>query len=284
MGAGKESASTAAAAESTASDVLLEGRELRIAFGGVRALDGMSFAVRRGSITGMIGPNGAGKSTLFNAVSGVIQPAAGQTLLFGENVTGWPSHRLAKRGLIRTFQLSRELAGLTVIENLMLAPQGQLGERLSPLFLAPGAVRRRDREILARAEEVLVHAKLAQVRDEYARDLSGGQKKLLELARALMIDSEVILLDEPGAGVNPALMQTLMDLIVSLNREHGKTFLIVEHDMDLIARLCDPVIVMTDGSKLLEGDFETVRRDPRVIEAYLGGGAVEAGGTEEAGA
>ena len=268
-----QEASAVAEGHAAASDIVLEGQNLRLAFGGIQALAGMAFAVRRGSITGMIGPNGAGKSTLFNAITGVIPPQAGRVVLFGQDVTGWPPHRLARLGLIRTFQLSRELGGLTVIENLMLAPQAQRGEKLAPLFLAPGAVRRQERAIREMAEEVLALVKLTELRDAYARDLSGGQKKLLELARALMIESQVILLDEPGAGVNPALMQTLMEVIARLNREHGKTFLIIEHDMDMIARLCDPVVVMTEGQSLVAGRFDEIRRDPRVIEAYLGGAA-----------
>ena len=252
------------------SDIVLQGDGLRLAFGGVQALSDMAFAVRRGSITGLIGPNGAGKSTLFNAITGVIPPQAGRVALFGRDVTGWAPHRLARLGLIRTFQLSRELGGLTVIENLMLAPQGQRGEKLAQLFLAPFAVRAQERALRERAEEVLALVDLTGQRDAYARDLSGGQKKLLELARALMIEARVILLDEPGAGVNPALMQTLIEVIARLNREHGKTFLIIEHDMDLIARLCDPVVVMTEGQSLVAGSFDEVRRDPRVIEAYLG--------------
>ncbi|MFQ5774954.1 MAG: ABC transporter ATP-binding protein [Kiloniellaceae bacterium] len=254
-------------------EFVLEAVDVRKAFGGVRALAGMSLAVRRGSITGLIGPNGAGKSTLFDVITGVLPADGGRVLLFGEEATGSKPHALARKGLVRTFQLARELGRLTVLENLMLAPLGQTGERLLSVFAAPGRVRRQEREIYARALDVMAYAKLSPVRDEYAQDLSGGQKKLLELARALMIDSAVILLDEPGAGVNPALMNTLVEMIGRLNAERGKTFLIIEHDMDLVARLCDPVVVMTEGRQLVEGPFDEVRRDPRVIEAYLGGAA-----------
>jgi branched-chain amino acid transport system ATP-binding protein len=166
------------------------------------------------------------------------------------------------------------MGGLSVLENLMLAPLGQTGERLWPLAAARARIRAEERDIHARALEILDYAKLSPLKDTYARDLSGGQKKLLELARALMIDSAVILLDEPGAGVNPALMSTLVEMIQDLNRTHGKTFLIIEHDMDLVARICDPVIVMTEGKVLTEGPFDEIRRDPRVIEAYLGGSVV----------
>lgn len=252
-------------------EIVLEARGLKKSFGGVRALDGMSCKLARGRIAGLIGPNGAGKSTCFDVITGVLAADAGQVFLFGEEVTGTATHRLSAKGLVRSFQLAREMGGLSVLENLMLAPLGQVGERLWPLFTASGRVRAQERSIHARALEILEYAKLSHLKDAYARDLSGGQKKLLELARALMIDSEVILLDEPGAGVNPALMSTLVEMIQDLNRTHGKTFLIIEHDMDLVARICDPVIVMTEGKVLTEGPFDEIRRDPLVIEAYLGG-------------
>jgi len=230
----------------------------------------MSIDVARGTITGLIGPNGAGKSTLFNLLSGVARADAGEVRLNGQDITRLPSWRRARLGLIRTFQLAREFQRMTVLENLMLAPQAQLGERFWPIFLRPGAVRLQEAEIHRRACEVMEIATLAPLRDAYAGDLSGGQKKLLELARTLMIDCDLILLDEPGAGVNPALMNTLTEMIRRLNRDHGKTFLIVEHDMDMIAQLCDPVVVMTQGSLLTQGRFDDLRRDPAVIEAYLG--------------
>jgi len=243
------------------------------AFGGVHAVDGLDLDLREGTITGLIGPNGAGKSTAFNLITGVIRAEAGTVRLNGEDISRLPPYRRARKGMIRTFQLAREFGRLTVLENLMLAPQMQLGERLGPVFFSPGRVRAADDRVHARARDVLEISRLAPVRDEYAANLSGGQKKLLELARTLMIDCSVVLLDEPGAGVNPALMNTLRDMIQELNRDHGKTFLIVEHDMDMIAALCDPVIVMTEGRNLVEGSFDEVRRDRRVIEAYLGGAA-----------
>lgn len=251
-------------------EIVLSGRGLSRSFGGVRAVDDMDFTLRRGTITGLIGPNGAGKSTLFNLVTGVDRAHGGSVFLNGEDVTRLPPYQRARRGMIRTFQLSREFARLTVLENLMLSPQLQLGERLMPMMFTPSRVREQDRRIFAQAREVLEIARLTDVRDEYAANLSGGQKKLLELARTLMIDCRVILLDEPGAGVNPALMKTLTDMIVELNQHHHKTFFIVEHDMDLVARLCDPVIVMTEGRTLTEAPFATIRADKRVIEAYLG--------------
>ncbi|MET4129780.1 ABC transporter ATP-binding protein [Roseovarius sp. MBR-6] len=249
---------------------LLQARGMSRRFGGVQAVREMSLDVDRGSVTGLIGPNGAGKSTLFNLLSGVVRADAGEVRLNGQDVTRLAPWRRARLGMIRTFQLAREFQRMTVLENLMLAPQAQLGERLLPIFLRRGAVRAQEAEVYRRACEVMDIATLSHLRDDYAGDLSGGQKKLLELARALMIDCDLILLDEPGAGVNPALMNTLTDMIRRLNRDHGKSFLIVEHDMDMIAQLCDPVVVMTQGSLLTSGHFDDLRRDPAVIEAYLG--------------
>jgi len=263
----------AAATPDALSGIALEARGLVRAFGGVKAVDGLDLDLREGTISGLIGPNGAGKSTAFNLITGVLRAQAGTVRLRGADISGLRPFRRARKGMIRSFQLSREFGRLTVLENLMLAPQLQLGERLGAIFLNPRQVREADERVYARAVEVLEISRLAPLRDEYAANLSGGQKKLLELARTLMIECSVILLDEPGAGVNPALMNTLRDMIQELNRDHGKTFLIVEHDMDLIAMLCDPVIVMTEGRKLMEGSFDEVRRDARVIEAYLGGAA-----------
>jgi branched-chain amino acid transport system ATP-binding protein len=250
--------------------VMLQAKNLSRSFGGIHAVRDMSIDVEQGSITGLIGPNGAGKSTLFNLLSGVIRPHSGQVTYNGNDITKLAPYLRARKGLIRTFQLSREFGRMTVLENLMLSPQQQLGEKLWPVFSRPQAVRERDREIYERAEEVLEISRLEPLRDAYAADLSGGQKKLLELARTLMIDCDLILLDEPGAGVNPALMKTLTDMIRRLNTEHGKTFLLVEHDMDLIAQLCDPVVVMAQGAHLMSGTFDEVRADQTVIEAYLG--------------
>ncbi len=249
---------------------MLQAKNLSRSFGGIHAVRDMSIDVEQGSITGLIGPNGAGKSTLFNLLSGVIRPHSGQVTYNGNDITKLAPYLRARQGLIRTFQLSREFGRMTVLENLMLSPQQQLGEKLWPVFSRPQAVRERDREIYERAEEVLEISRLEPLRDAYAADLSGGQKKLLELARTLMIDCDLILLDEPGAGVNPALMKTLTDMIRRLNTEHGKTFLLVEHDMDLIAQLCDPVVVMAQGAHLMSGTFDEVRADQTVIEAYLG--------------
>lgn len=250
----------------------LEVEDVDLAFGGVQALSRMSLAVERGAISGLIGPNGAGKSTLFNVVSGIVRAQGGTVRLFGEDVSRLPVHEIALRGMVRTFQLARELGRLTVLDNVMLAARAQPGERLHAVFLRPSAVRRREQEVLARALDLLEVVGLSGVAGMPAASISGGQKKLLELARALMLEAEVILLDEPAAGVNPALMDQLAASIEEINRELKTTFLIIEHDMALVARLCSHVTVMGEGRRLAEGTFEHVTSDPRVVEAYLGGG------------
>ena len=210
-------------------------------FDGVVAVDGCSFTIPEGSITGLIGPNGAGKTTLFNIIAGTFRPTEGRIYLDGEDVTGLPAHRLFHRGLVRTFQIPREFARMTVLENLLVVPPGQVGENLVTSWIAWGRVKRQEAELRGRAEEVLDFLNLGHVRDELAGNLSGGQKKLLELGRTMMTDARVVLLDEPGAGVNRTLLAELAESIRRLNRERGYTFCIIEHDMDLIAELCDPV-------------------------------------------
>ena len=251
--------------------IALEARDLSRSFGGVQAVDNMSLSVRSGTVTGLIGPNGAGKSTFFNLVSGVLPSRGGTVILMGEDITGLASHLIARKGMVRTFQLARELGRLTVLENLLLAPQQQLGEQLVRVFRGRAAVRRQEAGLLQRADQVMDTVRLTALSDEYAVNLSGGQKKLLELGRALMINPGLILLDEPAAGVNPSLMAFLCDVIASLRDQHDKTVLIVEHDMDLVARLCDHVVVMAEGRHLVSGTFDQVTADERVIEAYLGG-------------
>ena len=250
---------------------LLEVSDLVLDFGGLRALNGASMTIQRGRITGVIGPNGAGKTTLFNVIAGYFSPNSGRVLLDGEEITGLPPHRIFQRGLCRTFQIPREHASMSVLENLMLVPRAQSGEGFLASLFRSGRVRAQEQQHREHAEQVLEFLNLSHLIHEYARNLSGGQKKLLELARTLMAEPKVVLLDEPGAGVNPTLMERLRENIERLNRERGITFVVIEHDMDLIMRLCDPVIVMSEGRHLMEGPPSAVRNDPRVLEAYLGG-------------
>ncbi len=240
-------------------------------FGGVRAVNGCSLTVAEGSIAGLIGPNGAGKTTLFNLITGFLKPTSGRILFRGARIDGLPPHRIFGKGIVRTFQIPRELKSMTVLENLMLVPPGQAGELIwNPWFL-PFRVSRQEESIFVKATQVLEFVDLIHLRDEYAANLSGGQKKLLELARTLMCDPRMILLDEPGAGVNRVLMKKLVGDIERLRRELGITFFVIEHDMDLVTQLCDTVIVMSEGAKLAEGSPEEVKADERVLEAYLGG-------------
>jgi branched-chain amino acid transport system ATP-binding protein len=262
-----------AAAKSGRADgtALLEVQNLVKMFGGLRALDACTLQVRKGTITGLIGPNGAGKTTLFNVITGFFPPDGGRVHFRGEDITNLAPHRIFARKLARTFQIPREHQSMTVLENLMLVPPDQSGERMWNSWLRPGRVRADEAAIRERALEVLEFVDLLHLQDEYAARLSGGQKKLLELARTLMADPEMVLLDEPGAGVNPTLMRRLADNIEYLCRERGITFLLIEHDMDLVMRMCNPVIVMSEGRHLMEGTPDEVRSDQRVLEAYLGG-------------
>ena len=250
---------------------VLEVRDLVKSFGGLRAIDRCSLAVREGTITGLIGPNGAGKTTLFNVITGFFMPDSGRVLTEGDDITSLPPHAVFHRGICRTFQIPREHGTMTVLENLMLVAADQAGERFWNCWLRPGLVRHQERLIRDRAMEVLDFVDLTRLAHEYAGRLSGGQKKLLELARTLMAEPRLVLLDEPAAGVNRTLMNKLVENIEYLRRERGITFLLIEHDMDLVMELCDPVIVMSEGRHLMEGHPDEVRNDPRVLEAYLGG-------------
>ena len=245
-------------------------------FGGLRAVRSCSLAVEAGTITGLIGPNGAGKTTLFNLLTGFLRPDAGRVELCDEDVTGLPPHRVFRKGVCRTFQIPRELKGMTVVENLMLVPSKQLGETLWNPFIRPRLVRRQEKELRDKAAGVLEFLDLGKLADERAGNLSGGQKKLLELGRTLMTNPRIVLLDEPGAGVNRTLLKRLANTIRTLQEDLGLTFLLIEHDMDFVMRLCAPVIVMSEGSVLMQGDPDAVQRDQRVLDAYLGGQYVAA--------
>jgi len=265
----QETAVTSDAIESP----LLEVDGLRKAFGGVVAVDGATFSVAEGSLTGLIGPNGAGKSTTFNCITGIHEPTGGRVTFDGQAITGLAPYTLANRGLVRTFQIARELSDMTVLENVMLAPGGQVGESVIR-SVTPGLrgdVIRDEEKVRDRAWETLEFFEIDHLAHENAGNLSGGQRKLLEMARVLMTDPEMILLDEPLAGVNPTLEEKLLERIHRLRREEGLTFLLVEHDMDVIMNNCEHIIVMHQGSVLAEGDAETIKSDERVLEAYLGG-------------
>ena len=241
-------------------------------FGGLKAVDGASLTIETGSITGLIGPNGAGKTTLFNVIAGLYKPTSGRVLLDGEDITGLTPHELFAKGVLRTFQIAHEFSTLTVRDNLMMVPPEQAGESLIHAWLHPARVRRQEEEIRARANEVLDFLQISHVADELAGNLSGGQKKLLELGRTMMVDAKIVFLDEVGAGVNRTLLNTIGDAIIRLNKERGYTFCMIEHDMDFIGRLCNPVICMAEGKVLAQGTAEEVKNNEDVIEAYLGTG------------
>ena len=250
---------------------ILEADGVTKSFGGVTAVNRCSLSVAEHSITGLIGPNGAGKTTLFNIITGFLKPTSGRIYFQGDRIDGLAPHRIFHKGLVRTFQIPRELKSMSVVENLMLVPSNQSGEHIWNPLLFNRRVARQEEAIFEKAVQVLDFVDLLHLRDEYAGNLSGGQKKLLELARTLMCDPKMILLDEPGAGVNRTLMRKLVEDIDRLRQELGITFFVIEHDMDLVTRLCDRVIVMSEGAKLAEGTADEVRRDERVLEAYLGG-------------
>jgi branched-chain amino acid transport system ATP-binding protein len=250
-------------------DIILAVEDVVKRFGGLVAVDRCSLHIQRGTITGIIGPNGAGKTTLFNLIAGYYQPDAGRIWFEGARIDGLRPHQIFARKIARTFQIARELKRLTVLENLLLVPEQQQGERIVHAWFRPRAVRRQEELLRQQAADVLTFVKLDHLRDEYAANLSGGQKKLLELARTMMSDARLILLDEPGAGVNPTLLRDVVRNIQHL-QQTGRTFLLIEHNIDLVMEVCNPVIVMSNGSMLMEGTPTQVRHDPRVIEVYLG--------------
>ena len=251
---------------------MIDVQNIVMRFGGIAAVDECSFTVPDGSITGLIGPNGAGKTTVFNVIGGVFAPGSGCVRFNGEDVTGLPPHLLFAKGLVRTFQIPHEFARMTVLENLAVVPPGQSGESLLAAWLAWGKVAREEAQVRARARAVLELLNLAHLAHAPAGTLSGGQKKLLELGRAIMSGARTILLDEPAAGVNPTLMETLIEKIVTLHAQ-GVTFLIIEHNMDLVMRICQPIVVMAAGKVMFQGSAGEIQRHPEVLDAYLGNAA-----------
>ena len=239
-------------------------------FGGLAAVDGVSMDIKQGTITGLIGPNGAGKSTLFNLIAGNLNPESGSIYLDGEDVTGLKPHMLFSKGLLRTFQIAHEFQSLSVLDNLMMVPSLQVGESLLGAWFKREKVVRQEAEMRGKAEEVISFLNMGHLANELAGNLSGGQKKLLELGRTMMVSPKVVILDEVGAGVNRTLLKEIGDAILSMNRERGFTFCMIEHDMDFISRLCDPVVVMAEGKILAQGSVEEIKANEDVIEAYLG--------------
>jgi len=239
-------------------------------FGGLAAVSNCSLNIKKGSITGVIGPNGSGKTTLFNLIAGNLKPNSGKVMFDNEEITSIPSYELFSKGLLRTFQIAHEFTNLTVLENLMMVPGNQSGEKLMTVLLKPKLVKKEEEIVKKKAYEVIDFLNLKHLANELAGNLSGGQKKLLELGRTMMVDAKIVLLDEVGAGVNRTLLKDIGTAIQRLNKEKGYTFCMIEHDMDFIKRMCDPVIVMAEGSVLFEGTPNEVMKNEKVIESYLG--------------
>ncbi len=252
--------------------IILDIRNISKSFGSIRAVSNASIKLEAGKIHGLIGPNGAGKSTLFNIVAGVYKPDSGSVELAGKNVTGLPAHKMFASGLLRTFQIPHEYSNMTSVENLMMVPDKQLGENLSNALFRPQYFRAQEEETLSKALEIIDFLGLKRVQNELAGNLSGGQKKLLELGRTLMVDAKIVLLDELGAGVNRTLLNTLSNNIKKLNRERGQSYFIIEHNIEFISRLCDKVTVMVEGEVATEGTPQQVLNNPMVVDAYFGGG------------
>ncbi len=251
---------------------MIRVEDLHKHFGGFHAVDGASLEIAEGSITGLIGPNGAGKTTLFNVIAGVLPPTSGKVFMAGEDITGLAPHELFAKGLLRTFQIAHEFHSMTVRENLMMVPPRQSGEDLWSAWFQRKRVRLEEEEIRRRADDVLKFLTIDHLAEQKAGQISGGQKKLLELGRTMMTDAKVVFLDEVGAGVNRTLLNTIADAIVRLNQERGYTFVVIEHDMDFIGRICNPVICMAEGKVLAEGTLDQIKANEQVIEAYLGTG------------
>ena len=241
-------------------------------FGGFHAVDGASLTIGKGTITGLIGPNGAGKTTLFNVIAGVLKPTSGRVMMDGEDITGLPPHDLFHKGLLRTFQIAHEFSSMTCRENLMMVPGNQAGETLWNTWFGRKRIADQERALKAKADEVLEFLTIQHLAEQKAGQISGGQKKLLELGRTMMVDAKIVFLDEVGAGVNRTLLNIIGDAIIRLNQERGYTFVVIEHDMDFIGRLCDPVICMAEGKVLAQGTLSEIKANEQVIEAYLGTG------------
>ena len=251
-------------------DHILDISNLSKNFGGLSAVKNCSLKIKRGSITGIIGPNGSGKSTLFNLIAGSLKPNSGKVLFNNENITGIPSYDLFSKGILRTFQIAHEFSNLTVLENLMMVPPNQTGENLINALFMRKKFKNEEDQIRQKAYEVTEFLNLKHLANELAGNLSGGQKKLLELGRTMMVDSKLVLLDEVGAGVNRTLLKDLGAAILRLNKEKGCTFCMIEHDMDFISMMCNPIIVLSGGSVLFEGTSDEVKGNELVIESYLG--------------
>ena len=256
---------------------MLEIKNIDKFFGGLKAVNDVSLKVKKGSITGLIGPNGAGKTTLFNTIAGLYVPNNGEIYLEQENIAGLKPHQLFDLGVLRTFQIAHEFSTLTVLENLMMVPGNQSGEQLMTALLKPKLVKQEEETVKQKAFEVIDFLNLKHLSNELAGNLSGGQKKLLELGRTMMVDAKIVLLDEVGAGVNRTLLKDIGTAILRLNKEKGYTFCMIEHDMDFISRMCDPVIVMAEGSVLFKGTPDEVKKNEKVIESYLGRGSTKPG-------
>jgi branched-chain amino acid transport system ATP-binding protein len=252
---------------------ILQVENLSKYFGGLAAVSNCTLNIKKGSITGIIGPNGSGKTTLFNLIAGNLKPSNGKVLFNNEDITDIPSYELFSKGVLRTFQIAHEFTNLTVLENLMMVPGNQSGENLVNALFKPNLVKVEENIVKKKALEVIDFLNLKHLSNELAGNLSGGQKKLLELGRTMMVDAKLVLLDEVGAGVNRTLLKEIGSAILRLNKEKGYTFCMIEHDMEFISRLCNPVIVMAEGSVLFQGTSDEVKKDEKVIESYLGRGS-----------
>jgi len=251
---------------------MIEVTDLHRHFGGFRAVDGATLRIEPGTITGLIGPNGAGKTTLFNVIAGVLKPTSGAVTMAGEDISGLPPHELFHKGLLRTFQIAHEFSSMTCRENLMVVPGDQSGEGLWNTWFGRKRIADEERALRAKADEVLEFLTITHLADQRAGQISGGQKKLLELGRTMMVEAKIVFLDEVGAGVNRTLLNTIADAILRLNQERNYTFVVIEHDMDFIGRISDHVICMAEGHVLAEGSLAEIKANEQVIEAYLGTG------------